>query len=312
MGFVHSKINCLSPITRNETTLVTNDINAIPLTTAAVISIFVLVTNLLLIIGFYKKRRPFSVTTRLFIALSIVGMVKACQFAVTVSESTGVFTNNCQQYFGLLAFNHFVFSLDIIIYCTISILRYFSIRDPLGGNRLCRRKLKWILLVEFLFCALHGVVMFFVYQEFKAQFIERFTIGITVFFILLLVFVLSVNLLSYKHINRPNRMLETESKKEAVGTDDEFSKIAGAKMKKKRHSLKTLIIITSLYWICYLPFTVLMVLQSSPYQIHPTDQPLVYFALVSLSVVNVGFNSLVIILRTRSIRECFSVKFCCR
>ena len=151
--------------------------------------------------------------------------------------------------------------------------------------------------------------MFFIYQKVKAQYIlERFTIGFSVFFSLILMLVLVVNLLSYTHLNQTNSVLEKEkNNKDSVSS----ASATQQSVKRKQHAIKTLFILTSLYWICYLPFTITMVLQSSILQINITEKPLVLITLVSLSMVNGGLNSLVIIIRTKNLRECFSLKFNC-
>ena len=312
---LQNKFHCLSPAATNTANNNQTEIS-IPFDISTNISLllnpficmFVLTTNLLLIWSFYKKSRPFSVTTRLFIVLAVIGIVKAFQFAMTVAESAGVFMTTCDQFFGLLAFNHFIFSLDVAVYCTISILRYLSIRYPLGGKHLP----KFVLPVELFFCFIHGVAMFFIYQKVKAQYIlDRFTIGFSVFFSLILMLVLVVNLLSYTHLNRTNSVLEKEKNNRDSASSTGNDNTTQQSVKRKQHAIKTLFILTSLYWICYLPFTITMVLQSSTLQINITEKPLVLVTLVSLSMVNGGLNSLVIIIRTKNLRECFSLKFNC-
>ena len=325
MTLLQSKWDCLSPTKTSTTSTVKSNqtetskpfnnntnTNTIPLLLNAIICVFVLTTNPLLIWSFYKRSRPFSITTRLFIVLAVIGIIKAFQFAITVAQSAVVFMTTCEQFFGLLAFNHFIFSFDVIAYCTLSILRYLSIRNPLGGKHLSKGKFKFVLLVEMIFCFVNGVVMFFIYQEDKAQYLlEWFTIGFSVFFLLILMFVLVVNLLAYNHLNRTNGVLVTK-KNNRDSTSSTGNNTTDPSMRKKQHAIKTLIILTILYWICYLPFTITMTLQSTTYQINITEKPLVLITLVNLSMVNAGLNSMVIILRTQKLRECFSLKFSCR
>ena len=99
------------------------DVNKIPFTVLAVQS------NLMLIYGFYKTSRPFTIITKLFIYLSLVDIEFAFNLMI-ISIILQPFTQYLHIY-AIITTSQFLYFVGLDIFATISFLKYWSIKKPL-------------------------------------------------------------------------------------------------------------------------------------------------------------------------------------
>ena len=93
--------------------------------------IFVITSNLMLIYGFYKTSRPFTITTKLFIYLSMVDIALVSCY---VMDSGVVISGGLVTRFHFILFFAAVYAIlviDLFIFWTISFLRFLSIYKPM-------------------------------------------------------------------------------------------------------------------------------------------------------------------------------------
>ena len=124
---------------------------------------YVIVSNLLLIVGLLRTNRKKKLTTmkKLFVFLSCTDMLTTCLFMIHnyIDEF-----KNVEIMIG--AISHVLYLMGCTIFLTISVLRYISVRYPL--KRVSNRTVYLTLLVAFILGVFNGVINFFE---------ERFYIG---------------------------------------------------------------------------------------------------------------------------------------
>jgi len=173
---------------------------------AIVVMAFSLISNTSLIYILYKDCRPLSITKKLFIYLSIVDLL-----AALVMETGKVYVvyapqhTTCPFMNKLFAFGNFLTAYSIIIFGTISILRFLSIKKPLF--QITNRLVYAILLVEVLLSISIGGTIgnpsVLEMDEHDLKFVQIFASS-SILFIVIVVF--AMNLMSYvalgKQFNR--------------------------------------------------------------------------------------------------------------
>ena len=92
---------------------------------------FVLISNFMLIYGFYKTSRPFTIITKLFIYLSISEemFILSMLFNMVVSEINGVVTR--LHYIIFFATLYLTLIISLFTFWIISFLRFLSIYKPM-------------------------------------------------------------------------------------------------------------------------------------------------------------------------------------
>ena len=280
-----------------------------------IITAFVLISNLMLIYGFHKTSRPFTNITKLFILLSVVDMLScsgSCLFMVV-----GIIGPNypCIVFVIFFAFNNFTFYFVVMIFATICTLRFVALKWPFVV--VDNWKVYGVIGIEIALSLATALGTFLLYRESDSTLMAYGTLTATSTMTCLTVGVFFVNILSYvylnKSINRKKKMnkasieLENSSttgnhqRRDRNGISNEESD------ERKREAVKTLIIITLFYIICYLPLTVYDILVA--YRMNtgkPTNFESMYYI---TALMNGGLNSSIYILRNKKIRQLYKDKF---
>ena len=168
---------------------------------------FVVTSNLMLIYGFYKTSRTFTIITKLFIYLSLVDI--AFNLLTTLYAVQSILDSNipCLTIHITFVLMEFTYLLGIAIFATISFLRYWSIKKPLHVIEASRILI--ILIIQVIVCGLLAasfLVMF--YLELDPHDIFKISYALPVSQFLAISFVLSINMLSYKNLKSSKSMTE--------------------------------------------------------------------------------------------------------
>ena len=254
--------------------------------------IFILITNLMLVYGFYKTSRPFTIVTKLFIYLSVVD-IAAMSVMVTVHI----------VFFSMLlpkeALVLSVFLLDMLIVCTISFLRFLSIYKPM--YRAKTRKVYIALVFEFLISFLVAIIIW-IHNKITNKQTFNLIISIAMQLGIILTNVL-LNITSLIILRR-----STNSKAQQKGDS-----VLGNQMviKRKRKALNTLLLITVVQLVCTLPLT-LSLFSVETFLNGQFGQFNMFGFCQCLQISSFGFNSIIIVMRTKNLRQFYyKTKFCC-
>ena len=165
------------------------------------------ILNLMLIYGFYKTSRPFSIVTKLFICLSVWDVLTALGFAINailMYEFDMEHQKNCLTLLIFFAFNRFQFFLGVDILLTISVLRFIALRWPF--TRIRGR----YVVYSITFNTLGGTVLAYIplgkaiqQQTFDGVFKTAKYISSLLLFLVTCTFI--INLLSYAELQRTPR-----------------------------------------------------------------------------------------------------------
>ena len=253
--------------------------------------LFVLVANSMLIFGFYKTSRPFTIVTKLFIYLSICEVVQILcltfvSVAMTMELSRG-FSLEDHWY----KFCHFIIYPSVLmaslIFWTISFLRFLSIYKPM--YRVKTQTVHKILMVELLICFLLAILIVLVYiftREETAQQIVALGLPFVLIFMNLTLNLLSLILLRRSTNSKARKATDNVSNNTMV-------------IKQKKTALKTLLLITIVQVACISPYAILTLISFS----QAMNGFNMFAFLQSLHLSNTGINSLIVILRTKHLRE---------
>ena len=247
---------------------------------------FVMTTNIMLINVFVRKCRPFTITTKIFIYLSIIDILHINGTILNHLTTDFLIGNEsfCVYLAVTMSLNQFTFLTDILLFVIISFFRNLTIRKPMlqiSGSQVNR-----VLLVTIIFCFLYGVGNFLHYLNMTLFSVIVSYIIVLAIFTLILLTLLVVNVALHFHL-----------KKSTIGTS--------RSIQDKREAGKTLIIITLFYWTCFLPFIVI----TSFRMIGIGDKNVMLFmqdVLVLLMMCNSGLNSLIMIIRTKRLRHFYT------
>lgn len=264
-----------------------------------VTSAFVLTSNLMLIYGFYKTSRPYTIITKLFIYLSFVdiglNLVVSIYIYLTMLESLP-----CFAVFIMFSLIHFMNYLETSLFATISFLRYQSIRRPL--HLFDKRYIVIVLIGQFIFCGILGwsfISLF--YFDLSSEQMVNTNYAVPVLQFLTVSFVLSVNLMSYKRL---------KSMKKMTGFTNNVGVTLTQRQKIMSEANKCLLYITAFYLICPLPLFIVSIFGLE----RLLGSSWGYYIFVFIYVFylsNGGINTLIFILRTKNLREFFREKCCC-
>ena len=275
------------------------------------ISMFVLLTNSMLIYGLYRTtKRPMPTPKKLFICLSCTDILTA---TIGVSRHIlGYHTNNCVLLLVLNSISDMFLSLGIGIFLTITILRYLSLRNPF--MRISNRCINFILIVETLvsiLAVLLGLLVLLPGTGRSTLIILQFTI--TISYSLAVSSLLIINLLSFFTLKANIKHSVTISSKNHCSgnaTHDETISDSGdqlMKNKRKRYAVKTLIVISMFYLLCNLPLCIYFLVAAvnslgMNYKIsNYVNSHHVASFLALLVMLNNGINAAIIIIRSKDI-----------
>ena len=169
------------------------------------LTVFVLTTNLMLIYGFYKTSRPFTIITKLFIYLSLADVNLTLLTTFYASLSTFDMGISCFFVYLIAFLTRFSYYLGLTIFSTISFLRYRSIKKAL--NSINPNRIIIVLIVQFTACGLlaGNLLIVFLLKLDPAQIMAtNYVLPVAQF--LAVSFVLSANIMSYKMLKSMKRM----------------------------------------------------------------------------------------------------------
>ena len=262
------------------------------------------VVNMMLIYGFYKTSRPFSIVTKLFICLSVWDVLTAVGFSASaLMTSFAEGGQHCLVLLILFAFGQFQFFFAVDLFLTISVLRFIALRWPL--RRIRSRYVYYVVIAEIIvgnicsFSPLWVVLRQGTLRNDTFQ-ISRYISSILIAFV---VVILAINILSYRQLEKSRR----RTKSTISGSEDiDLSNPSKCEsFDKKREAVKTLILITLCYLVCYLPYAIYMFF----IELDGGNRTMRY-NLKYIGVANGGLNSLIYILRTKKIRNFYKEMFC--
>ena len=261
------------------------------------LTVFVLTSNLLLIYGFYKTSRPFSIITKLFIYLSLVDITLHFMLVFTTSVLYINERLSCLFIYIVSSFTQLTYFLGVGIFATISFLRYWSIKKPLhstSGSRIVV-----VLIVQGIVCGIFASsVMALFYSKLNLEQMVNLNYYIPISQFLAVSFVLSVNLLSYKKLKSMKRM---------VGLSNNVGNTQRQKTLSEANTC--LLCITIFYFMCPLPLSIYYLFQAEIVLSYNWRFYIYTFAHV-FYMSNNGINSLIFILRTKNLRGFYKRKCC--
>lgn len=261
--------------------------------------LFVLPLNTILVYGFYKTSRPFSVITKLFILLSVLD---TCYSAGLVYQSIVASDNSslpCSVIFPSMASLIGIWTFGFLVLCSISFLRNLSIRRPLYQTS--AKHVSYAVIVQGLFGFLYGAVITVIALAVQDMRLFNTVLLVTMSMqIVICCFILVTSILSYRGLQLSSGpVVDSDTKSPAVEHRNQ----------RKAHALKTLVLITGYYCLSTCPS---IILNSTGLEILATDWGLgLILAFTCLQLSNAGVNSLILILRTKKLREYFGIKRCC-
>jgi 7 transmembrane receptor (rhodopsin family). len=262
----------------------------------AFLFVFSEVSNVLLLIALLRVKKPFNTTKKLYIYLTCIDIVLLLAFAPSYMHQ---YLNNLPfilQTAFLLAQN-FTQILDMLTFCTISFMRYWSLHRPFLPIR--TRMAYGILGVELAFAVVLdvGIVLpslilpFDVYIK-PAQVITVSIIAITLLFIVI------VNTLSYVRLRKPRR----RKKKNETVNELEIGGMTESDH-RKREAVKTLMLITFFYVVCTLPVLVSIYINTSTKEEKYKNDVIIF---ISVWTSNSGINAVIYLLRTKDLRQYYT------
>ena len=260
------------------------------------VTMFISTSNFMLIYGFYKTSRPFTIITKLFIYLSIVDTL-FIMFTTLYIFIIFLDSLECWVIYLVAFTSQFLYFLDISIFATISFLRCLSIKKPL--HSINSNRLTFVLIVLIIVCGLTSgslFVVFFVGENLKEKLKINYSLPVSQF--LAVAFVLTVNITSYKKL---------KSMKKNSGLSDNVVNTSTQRQKILSEANTCLLYITVFYIICPLPTFIVNLLDQEQLLSHSWG--IYVFRLTYIIYLsNTGINSFIVIWRTRNLREFYRMK----
>ena len=261
----------------------------------AVTYVFILISNLMLIYGFYKTSRPFTIITKLFIYLSLVDV---SWVSCSVVDS-GIVSNGLPlpRYYFIIIFAsvYSIIVLDQLILWTISFLRFLSIHKPMYrvNTRTVNKALVVEVFISFLIMTSAG---FYLWDSTIDELLRVNSDVVMVLNFTMMLTNLTLNMSSLIILRR-----STNSKAQQKGNS-----VLGNQMviKRKKMALNTLLLITFVQFVCTLPATCLSFI-GLEIIIKYSDLTVLVIG-HCLLLTYLGLNSLIVIYRTKSLREYYS------
>ena len=287
---------------KNQTLTTAENIKII-LIPQTIILVFVLTTNLMLIYGFYKTSRPFTIITKLFIYLSVIDIAMILFRTFYAFQAFLGLQIPCLMAHIIILLMEFTYMYGVSIFATISFLRYWSIKKPLYS--IDAKHIHIGLAVQAIVCGLIIVgVLVMIYLKIHLNQVILFFFLITQF--LAVAFVLTVNITSYKKL---------KSMKKNSGLSDNVVNTSTQRQKILSEANTCLLYITVFYILCPLPmliWTFVSIFKIDILNIEMHSRKINLFVLSQICFMsNSGINSLIVILRTKNLREHYKLNCCC-
>ena len=254
----------------------------------------------MLIYGFYKTSRPFTIITKLFIYLSLMDIALVSLTGFYTSLSIFDMDISCSSVYIMASLIRFVFYLALAIFATISFLRYWSIKKPLHSIE--ANRIVFVLIVQAILCgAFAGDILIVFFLNLNPVLIMKTNYALPISQFLAVSFVLSVNIMSY-------RILKSMKKMSGFSADN-IENTSTQRQKTMSEANICLLYITVFYIIC--PITVFVVyLFRADTVISYSGGSYLYTYTHIFYLSNGGINSLIVIIRTKYLREFYKRKFC--
>ena len=265
----------------------------------AVTVVFVLTSNLMLIYGFYKTSRPFKIITKLFIYLSICEVAFILCYVLNSLNFT--LKGNTSYYVIIFGLTYFIVLMALLIFWTISFLRFLSIFKPM--YRIETRTVYKILLLEVFISLLVTTTISIGYMLVSSTIDELLNVNskVGIGLNIVVIFInLSLNLSSLIILRRSTNSKARQKKDNVLGNP--------MVVKQKKMALNTLLLITIVHMLCNTPETGV-----SFFKLQLQFKYNYYLILLTcqcLQLSNFGINSMIVILRNKNLREFYRLKCC--
>ena len=264
--------------------------------------------NLLLVYGFHKTSRPFTKVTLLFVYLSSLDWT-----SVILSLLEFIFGGidvqiPCWSYGIIFSANCTIFELQLLTLCSLSYLRFQSIRTPLTTVQInpSKKPLILLLVLDFLVTSCIGATFFTLGQlEISYDTLKMVLLAFDCVNLLALGFVVVVNIFSYVTLQRKRRATNQHPSIHQTDSASRGVAVSNRSLSNEREALKTLAIITVFYCVCCLPLLVGYILY--PF-VEIGAMELLAEIDFNLYYANTGINSLIYILRNKKLRKFFTCK----
>ena len=269
-----------------------------------ILMLSILTSNLMLIYGFYKTSRPFSIITKLFIFLSLVDIAMIVSRTFYTIQGFFNFRIPCIVVHILVVLMEFTYIYGLGIFATISFLRYWSIKKPL--HTISASRLTIVLAVQaivFGFLTSSLLVMIYLNVESKTRMRVFYFLPASQF--LAVSFVLIVNIMSYKKLKSMKRMTRFS---------ESIQNRTIQRRRKMSEANTCLLYITAFYIFCPAPMFALsmfgMVDKRWFHGASFSSKMYLFTFIQMLYMSNTGINSLIVILRTRNLRNLYKFNYC--
>ena len=220
------------------------------------LTVFVLTSNLMLIYGFYKTSPPFTIITKLFIYLSLVDTIMNLVTTFYITLTFLDYSMTCLAVFFMLAFMQLIYILGLVIFATISFLRYWSIKKPL--HSIGTSRIVIVLIVQAVVCIIIGSsFMAFFYLGVSPDQMMKVNYAIPILQLLAISFVLSVNIMSYRKLKAMKRMSGFSA--------DNIENTSTQRQKTLSEANICLLYITAFYILCPAPMLIFFCLTLNNY-----------------------------------------------
>lgn len=278
------------------------------------LTVFVFVSNTMLIYGLHKTSRNLSLTNKLFIYLSILDIVTTC-FGVTCTNMTWYVENMpCVGTFIAVSIRNGLDFLAFLMFFNISVLRYLSIIRPflrIGG-----KQRMVVMLAEILCACVLSIVYFIGIDNLTIESVGSFQFMISTLFFIAITVNSTVNMLSY----RAMRLIK--NKKSIIAKPNDFEtktkcNVSSLKSEQKKEAaVVTLIVITVCYGVSNLPIFAYTLVTGFA-ATHYIDElgtkqnginPLLVNLFYLIHLTNAGLNATIYILRCGQIKTFFKMK----
>ena len=291
-------------LVKNQTHIIGEDPNTV-LVPQTILFAFVLTSNLMLIYGFYKTSRPFTIVTKLFIYLSLCDIAMISLRTLYAFQAFLDIQLPCMLAHILVVLMEFAYLYGVVIFATISFLRYRSIVKPL--HSINAKQILVALAVQAIVCGLlAGSILVMVYLKVDPEDLMKVFYFFPVTQFLAVSFVLIVNFMSYKKLKSMKAMSGLSA--------DNVENTSNQRQKTMSEANTCLLYITAFYILCPAPIFIWNLV--SIFQIDFLSDKLfsLKFNLFILSQMfymsNTGINSLIVIWRTKNLREFYRMKCC--
>jgi len=213
--------------------------------------VFVETSNVLLLLALCKCKKKLNLTDKLFIYLTCIDVISMLSFSVLNLLNL----TNVPVVMTLTIVTTITQTLDMITFCTISFLRYWSLKRPF--LRINTRTVQSALGCEFILVILVSAVILIpsmlVPLDTTVKELTQRTSGAIV--LLALLSVVTINILSYIRLkrNKFRRKKNQETTSKVSQTTVNEQEIDGGMIrsdKRKGEAVKTLMIITFFYVVC--------------------------------------------------------------